>query len=126
MQVFSLEEAGGQSKLAEENHPAQRDSLTKCNCDDDNGADSLEISSVHDANSDILMKNSQFKFVLHLVALKYFAFFGSFCHMFPISHGGVKSFGICCWINLNSLMDSSSQVAQLFSTDDQLVSIKTF
>ena len=58
--------------------------------------------------------------------LKYFAFFGSFCHVFPISHGGVKSFGICCWINLNSLMDSSSQVAQLFSTDDQLVSIKTF
>ena len=34
MQVFSLEEGGGQSKLAKENHPAQRDSLTKCNCDD--------------------------------------------------------------------------------------------
>ena len=36
MQVFSLEEAGGQSKLAEEDHPAQRKVLTKCNCVDDN------------------------------------------------------------------------------------------
>ena len=83
MQVFSLEEAGGQSKLAEEAHPAQRDSLTKCNCDDDSDADSLGISSVHDANSDILMKNSQFKFVLHLVALKYFAFFWFILPCFP-------------------------------------------
>ena len=48
MQVFSLEEAGGQSKLAEENHPAQRHSLTKCNDDDNND----DVDDMDDDNDD--------------------------------------------------------------------------
>ena len=52
--VFSLLEAGGQSKLAAEDHSAHSESMEKCNCDQDVGDDEIDVDKQnHDLDSDL-------------------------------------------------------------------------
>ena len=55
-QVFRLLEAGGQSKLAAEDHSAHSESMEKCNCDQDIGDEEVDVDEqnhVHDSDVDI-------------------------------------------------------------------------
>ena len=59
-QVFGLLEAGGQSKLAAEDHSAHSESMEKCNCDQDVGDDEVDdVYQDHDHDSDVDIKEAQ-------------------------------------------------------------------
>ena len=55
-QVFGLLEAGGQSKLAAEDHSAHSESMEKCNCDQDVGDEEVDE---HAHNSDVDIKEAR-------------------------------------------------------------------
>ena len=58
-QVFGLLEAGGQSKLAAEDHSAHSESMEKCNCDQDIGDEEVDVNEQnHDHDSDVDIKRS--------------------------------------------------------------------
>ena len=48
--VFRLLEAGGQSKLAAEDHSAHSESMEKCNCDQDIGDDEVDVDEDENEN----------------------------------------------------------------------------
>ena len=59
-QVFRLLEAGGQSKLAAEDHSAHSESMEKCNCDQDIGDEEVEVDEQnHDHDSDVDIKEAR-------------------------------------------------------------------
>ena len=57
---FRLLEAGGQSKLAAEDHSAHSESMEKCNCDQDIGDEEVEVDEQnHDHDSDVDIKEAR-------------------------------------------------------------------
>ena len=59
-QVFRLLEAGGQSKLAAEDHSAHSESMEKCNCDQDLGDGEVDVDEQnHDHDSDVDIKDAR-------------------------------------------------------------------
>ena len=59
-QVFRLLEAGGQSKLAAEDHSAHSESMEKCNCDQDVDDEEVDVDEQnHDHDSDVDIKDAR-------------------------------------------------------------------